>query len=173
MFCLFVLKFLAIITLLINPNTPKILCHVYLYTSCGAISGTYDVQNLSVVRISDGILISGHYIDNSEAEGFLAIVYNTRDPDQYPPQYHLIPRHNESSPKGQKIHYRLTELGAGEQSVSVFVVEKNRLPFSRVATRPKSILIPNSSSKLNEWLTSWSMTCYMCIVHDNHCTYMM
>lgn len=97
--------------------------------------------------ISNGILISGHYIDNSEAKGLLVIVHNMSDPDQYPPQYRLIPRYNESSPKKQKIQYRLTELGIGEQLVSVFVVEKGGLPFSRVATRPKTVLIPNSSSK--------------------------
>lgn len=116
-------------------------------------SGTHDVQNISVVAINDEIQIEGHYIDNSEAEGLLVIMYNTNDST---PQYYLIPRHK-SGPKRRKIHYRLTEVGAGELSVSTFVVEKNGLPFSQVATPPKAVFIPNSLSKLNEWLTAQAM----------------
>lgn len=105
--------------------------------------GTHDVQNISVIATSDGIQIEGHYIDNSEARGLLVIMYNVRDPV---PQYYLITRHK-GGPKRRKIHYRLN-VDAGEWSVSIFVVENNRLPFSRVASPPATVFIPNSSSKL-------------------------
>ena len=109
-----------------------------------AALGTHDVQNISVAAMSGGIQIEGHYTDNSEARGLLVIMYNVHDPV---PQYYLIPRHK-GGPKRRKLHYRLN-VGAGEWLVSIFVVEKNRLPFSRVATLPVTVFIPNLSSKLH------------------------
>lgn len=121
-------------------------------------SGTHDVQNVTVVAIGDGIQIEGHYIDNSEAEGLLVIMYKVPDPV---PQYHLIPR-RKSGPKRRKFHCRLTGAGAGEWLISVFVVEKDRLPLSRVATSPKVVFIPKLSSEPNHWLTAWShLTCVL------------
>ena len=100
-------------------------------------------------------MIKGNFVNKSEAEGLLVIVYNTHDPDSYPPQYHLISRRKRGSKK-RKIHSKLhvTGLGAREVHVlvSAFVVEKSGLPFSRVATVPKVVFTSNLSSKLNECL---------------------
>ena len=120
---------------------------LYYVHHCFIHVGTHDVQNITVVTVDDGIQIEGHYIDNSESKGLLVIVYNTHDPNKYPPQYYSIRRHR-IGPKRWKIRQNLTDIGAGEWLVSVFVVEKDRLPFYRVATPPKAVLIPNSSSKL-------------------------
>ena len=112
-------------------------------------SGTHDIQNLSVVAISSRIIVRGHFLDKSEAEGLLVIVYNIHDPDLYPPQYHLIPR-SKSGSKGRKLKFELIRLGIGEVSISVFVVENNGLPFPQVVARPSVVYIPNSSSELKQ-----------------------
>ena len=74
----------------------------------------------------------------------LVIVYsNTADLDLL---YILIPK----SRVGNTIRHKQALLVVGEVSVSVFVVEKGGLPFHRVVSRPKTIHIPKSSSKLNQ-----------------------
>ena len=110
-----------------------------------------------MVTVDDGILIEGYYIDNSEAKGLLVIVYNTHDPNKYSPRYYSIQRHR-IGPKRWKIRQNLTDIGTGKWSVSVFVMERNGLPFSRVAMPPRTIIIPNSSSELSHnWLNVWSV----------------
>jgi hypothetical protein len=99
----------------------------------GFISGTHEFQNVSVTStMTGGITIGGSFIHGSNAIGILVIAYSLSNDSVIKYRYvpHLV--------TGLK---SIMGLSIDEYNVSVFVVEGNRLPFNRSATRPRNVFI--------------------------------
>ena len=92
------------------------------------ISGTHDIQNISVTSPQPGeVIVTGDFIDGSTATGLLIIIYSlTNDTN-----VHYISEDTE-----QNIDLSVSGLPGAQYVVSTFVVEKG-LPFPRVVTSPK------------------------------------
>ena len=104
-------------------------CLVNLIHSNTLISGTHDIQNISVTSPQPGeVRVTGDFIDGSTATGLLIIIYSLTNDSNV---HYIVGGHNSG-------------LAGGEYSISVFVVEENGLPFERVATSPKLIVVETS-----------------------------
>ena len=79
--------------------------------------------------------MTGSFTDDSTATGVLVIVIGDSEVI-----YHKASKDGTDKIKGALI----TGLAGGEYSISVFVVEENRLPFERVATSPKLVAVETS-----------------------------
>ena len=79
--------------------------------------------------------MTGSFTDDSTATGVLVIVIGDSE----------VIYHKASRDGTDKIKETLiTGLAGGEYSISVFVVEENGLPFERVATSPKLVIVETS-----------------------------
>ena len=110
------------------------------YTCICLLSGTHDIQNISVTSPQPGeVRVTGDFIDGSTATGLLIIIYSlTNDSD-----VHYITG-GSTSQQPRNVHVSVPGLADGEYSISVFVVEENGLPFERVATSPKLVTVETS-----------------------------
>ena len=79
------------------------------------------------------ISVTGDFIPGSLAIGILIVVYSADDDSESNIDYRFIHRSN--------VHTTtcMTNLPSGRYEVSVFVVERNGLPFNRSATTPRDI----------------------------------
>ena len=101
-----------------------------------SVKGTHDIQNVMVSSFNSEVRVTGDFIDGSTATGLLILIYSlTDDSDTY-----YIYKNYE-----QNVVASVTGLTGSHYGVSVFVVEKNGLPFSRVAAIPS--LVENSAQQ--------------------------
>ena len=85
----------------------------------------------------------GNFIDGSTATGMFLIVYSlTNESDIH---YHAINKGNEQNNK-LNISINVTGLAGTEYGISVFALE-NGLPFPRVVTSPRTVILATSSDK--------------------------
>lgn len=104
-------------------------------------TGTHDVQQIMVTSAPVGASISGDFIEPSAAIGILAIVYTLIESDTLD-YYLFIPRS-----LGQQRASAIFEcIPSGTYNVSLFSVEESGLPFSRAATRVKTLVVYQQSS---------------------------
>ena len=128
----------------------------YMYNACYInivfLIGTHDIQNILVTSPTPGELrVTGNFIDRSTAIGLLVIVYSlTNDSD-----VHYLSGRVHS----QMIEANMSGLTDSQYNVSIFVIEENGLPLSRVAALP--ILIKNNSTgnKLNMYVWHSRLHC--------------
>ena len=98
--------------------------------------GTHDIQNISVTSQRSGeVRVTGDLVDGSTADGVLVVVSNGSNS-----HYHVI----SSERDRPQVEDNISGLFHGQYSVSLFVVEKDGLPFTRVATRPRVVTVINS-----------------------------
>ena len=102
------------------------------------ILGTHDIQNIISISPHPGqISITGNFVDGSTATGVFLIVYSlTNESDIH---YHAISKGNNN------ISINVTGLTGTEYGVSIFTLE-NCLPFPRVVTSPRTVVILAASS---------------------------
>ena len=98
--------------------------------------GTHDIQNVVIHSFNSEVRVTGDFIDGSMATGLLIVGYSLTDDSDV---YYIYKDYE------QNIVASLTGLTGSQYGVSVFVVEENRLPFSRVATTPS--LVDNSAQQ--------------------------
>ena len=118
-------------------STPVILQSTYPGHYYYIVLGTFDVQNILVTSPIPGELrVTGNFIDGSAAIGLLVIVYSLiNDSD-----VHYLSGRVHS----QMIEASVSGLTDTQYNVSIFVIEKNGLPLSRVAALPTLIMIKNN-----------------------------
>ena len=104
--------------------------YVLVNTSSAFLTGTHDIQNVSVSSFDSEVRVTGDFIDGSTATGVLVIVYSLTDDSDI---------HYVSKSPEQNIKASVTGLTGSWYGVSVFVLEENRLPFSRTAASPKVV----------------------------------
>ena len=117
-------------------------------------TGTHDIQNIIAISSHPGqISITGNFIDMSTATGMLLIVYSlTNESDIH---YHAINKGNEQN-NNSIISINVTGLDEFEYVVSVFALV-NGLPFPRVITSPRTVVILAASS--DQGLQLHNVTC--------------
>jgi hypothetical protein len=89
------------------------------------------------------IRVTGDLINGSSANSILAIIYST---DNRNDVYYKI---SSPSTTEEKLVTNISGLPSGPYNVSVFVLEKNGLPFSRSATTPRSVLVRDNQGEEN------------------------
>lgn len=99
-------------------------------------TGTHDIQNISITSTRPGeIRVTGDFIDGSTAAGILVVVSGI----DLEIGYNLILRKSGEL----QLEGSVSGLIGGEYNNSIFVVEEDGLPFRRVATGLKSVLVGN------------------------------
>lgn len=100
------------------------------------IAGTHDISSISIVSPYPGVvMVTGDIINELSSIGILIIVYSlTDDSNTY---YKFIPY-----PLNQSgANFTFEGLSADRYGVSIFVTEKNGLPYNRAAATPKRISV--------------------------------
>ena len=99
-------------------------------------AGTHDIQNISVTSPLPGqVRVTGDLIHGSNASGALVIAYSARN------IYYLFSPY----PNKYLVTATLSDLTSDQYQVSVFIVEKNGLPFNRSAAVPKNVSVNRES----------------------------
>ena len=108
----------------------------FCITLFALFSGTHDFRDILSSSVDPGeVRVIGSFTDDSTATGVLVIVFGDSE----------VIYHKASRDGTDKIKETLiTGLAGGEYSISVFVVEKDGLPFERVATSPKLVAVETS-----------------------------
>ena len=108
----------------------------------GSITGTHDIQNVTVTSSPVGqIRVTGDFVDGSTATGALLVIYSLdNDSDVY---YNIIDKEAEGN---IRMDIMLTDLTGSQHGVSVFALE-NGLPFPRVVTSPKNATVGNNNNR--------------------------
>ena len=98
--------------------------------------GTHDFREIMSSSLHPGeVRVTGSFTDDSTATGVLVVVIGDSEVI-----YHKASRDGTDKIKEILITY----LAGGEYSISMFVVEENGLPFERVATSPKLVIVETS-----------------------------
>ena len=84
--------------------------------------------------------MSGEFIEGSKAIGILAVIYSHTNDSLT--QYGLVPRIS----RQQRVSANFDCFSNGPRSISLFIVEENGLPFDRVASKVKSVVVDTSNS---------------------------
>ena len=99
--------------------------------------GTHDVQNISVASPLPNIIrITGEFIQDSTSTGLLAVISPLDS--KHGPINHSIPRESNTS---LRLRVKDAHVSGGEYSISVFVVDESRLPFTRTASKPITVSV--------------------------------
>ena len=94
------------------------------------------------------IRVTGDFINGSSAASVLAIIYSTDNRNDI---YYVI---SPLSTEGETLVTNISGLPSGLYNVSVFVLEKNGLPFNRSASTPRNVLVrENQGDENGEQLT--------------------
>ena len=107
---------------------------ILIYFVSAIHPGTHEVQQIMINSTPQGVKVSGNFVSQSSAQGILAIVYSLSEPNIY---YLLVPR----SFGDQRASTLFKCIPNGAYNVSLFSVEMNGHPFSRTATRVKSLFV--------------------------------
>ena len=103
--------------------------------------GTHDVQHVAInSSLPSQIRVTGEIVDDSTVTGVLLIIYDINN--EFDIHYYVITE----QPQQNSISMNVTVLTGTEYGVSVFALE-NGLPFSRVVTSPKNVIMAVTSDQ--------------------------
>ena len=82
------------------------------------------------------MIVNGNFTNDSTVTGILIVVIG-----------HSDVYYSKATRDGDSVQYRIiTGLPGGSYNISIFVMEENGLPFERVATVPKPVIVERSKS---------------------------
>ena len=87
--------------------------------------------------------MTGEFINGSTAVGILAMVYSLNNESDI--HYYYVSRLSSQ----HQVSATFGGLSNGPKSVSLFVIESNGLPFNRIATKIRRVIIPNMDKSIS------------------------